>query len=145
MVTQIDLEIIILCKSDRERQISYDIKCGIQKKDAKELICRIETDSQTLKTNYGYQRGWVQGGGAYWELGTGIYTLWHMEWLVNRDSPQYSVIIYMGKESEKEWVCVEVKLNHFIVQQKVSQYCTSTILYNVFSCPQRSNCISASK
>ena len=40
---------------------------------------------------------------------------WYMEWMVNGDllystvnSTQYSVIIYMGKESEKEWIHVYV-------------------------------------
>ena len=37
------------------------------------------------------------------------------DWMVNRDllystgnSTQYAVIAYMGKESEKEWMCVGV-------------------------------------
>ena len=36
---------------DSERQTSYDITymCNLKKKDANELICRIETDLQTLK------------------------------------------------------------------------------------------------
>ena len=34
------------------------------------------------------------------------------------NSTQYSVIIYMGKESEKEWIWVYIKLNHLAVQQK---------------------------
>ena len=45
---------------------------------------------------------------------------------------QYSVMIYMGKESEKEWTCVHVQLNHFVVQQKLSQQCKSTILQKKF-------------
>ena len=31
----------------------------------------------------------------------------------------------MGKESEKEWM--HVKLNHFSVQQRLTQHCKSTI------------------
>ena len=48
-----DLEIIILSKSERERQITYGItymwnlKC-----DTNELIYKTETDSQTQKTNF---------------------------------------------------------------------------------------------
>ena len=38
------------------------------------------------------------------------------------------MIIYVGKESEKEWMCVDVSLNHFAVQQKWLQHCKSTIL-----------------
>ena len=55
--------------------------------------------------------------------------------LDNRDLPyitgnstQYSVMIYMGKESEKEGMCVYVQLNHSVVQQQLSQHCKSTIL-----------------
>ena len=33
----------------------------------------------------------------------------------------------MGRESEKEWMCVPVSLNRFAVPQKLSQHCTSTI------------------
>ena len=33
----------------------------------------------------------------------------------------------MGKESEKEWIYVYVKLNHFAVHLKLAQRCKSTI------------------
>ena len=36
------------------------------------------------------------------------------------------MIIYVGKESEREWICVYVGLSHFVVQQKLSQPCKST-------------------
>ena len=49
-------------------------------------------------------------GGVDWWFGIGIYTLRYMQWLVNGDllystetSTQYSVKIYVGKESEREW------------------------------------------
>ena len=32
------------------------------------------------------------------------------------NSTQFSVISYVGKESEKEWICVHVLLNHFALQ-----------------------------
>ena len=58
------------------------------------------------------ERGW---GGINWELGIHIYTLLWIKQITNRDllystgdSTQYSVIIYMGKESEKEWIYVYV-------------------------------------
>ena len=40
-------------KSDRERQISYDITYmwNLKKNDTNELIYKTETDSHTLKTN----------------------------------------------------------------------------------------------
>ena len=50
-----------------------------------------------------------------WGFGMGICTLWSVECLANRDlpystgdSPQDSVILYVGKESEKEWICIQV-------------------------------------
>ena len=58
------------------------------------------------------QNNLVSGG-----VGTGICTLRNTEWLAKEDllyskenSTQYSVIIYMGKESEREWICVYVWL-----------------------------------
>ena len=46
--TWMDLEIIILAKSDRERQISYDITYMWDLKyDTNELIYKTEIDSQT--------------------------------------------------------------------------------------------------
>ena len=44
------------------------------------------------------------------------------------NSTQYSVITYLGKEFEEEWMCVHVYLNHFVGQQKSIQHCKSTIL-----------------
>ena len=48
--------------------------------------------------------------------------------LVNGNSTQYSVIIYMGKEPEKELMCTHVQSSPFVVQQKLSQHCKPTIL-----------------
>ena len=47
--TWMDLEIIILSQSDRERQISYDIAYmwNLKKNDTNELLYKIEADSQT--------------------------------------------------------------------------------------------------
>ena len=70
-----------------------------------------------------------------WGFGIGICTLRDMEWLANRNLPsstehstQYSLIIYVKKDSERDYICVHVQLNHFFVQQKLSQPCKSTIL-----------------
>ena len=51
--------------------------CGILKKDTNELICRTETDSQTLKNIY--QNGQVEEGRAGLEVGD-----WHMHTEVYR-------------------------------------------------------------
>ena len=48
-------------KSDRERQICH-LYMESKKNDTNELICKRETDSQTYKQTYGYQRGKVGGG-----------------------------------------------------------------------------------
>ena len=51
------------------------------------------------------------------------------DWLSSTgDATQPSVVIYGGKESEGEWTCVHVSLNHFVVQQKGLQTCKSTLL-----------------
>ena len=51
-------------KSDRERQISYAITYmwNLKKNDTNELIYKRETDSQTHKQTYSYQRGKAAGG-----------------------------------------------------------------------------------
>ena len=60
-VTWMDLELIILSKSDKERQISYDIaymwNLKKKKKDTNERIYKTETDSQTSKTNLWLPKG----------------------------------------------------------------------------------------
>ena len=60
-----------------DRQTSYDITLMWNlKKHTNELICRIETDSQTLKTNLwllkrrGSREGWTGGREGVWD--------WHM-------------------------------------------------------------------
>ena len=60
-----------------------------------------------------FERGQVLGGGMGWGFGIGMCTLQYVAWMVNGDllystgnSTQESVIIYVGKESETEWMCV---------------------------------------
>ena len=48
-------------KSDKERQISYHLHVESKKNDRNELIYKIETDSQTWKTNLCLPKG--KGGG----------------------------------------------------------------------------------
>ena len=77
--TWMDLEINTLSevRSDRERQISYDItymwnlkEKMIQMRSSK----KTDTESQTSKTNYSYQRGHV-GGGMNQEFEINLHTL----------------------------------------------------------------------
>ena len=56
-------------------------------------------------------KGETLRGRIDWEAGTGIYTLLYIKSIRNKDLPyrseksiQYSVIVYMEKESEKEWL-----------------------------------------
>ena len=64
-----------------------------------------------------------------------MYTILYTKQITNKDplchtgnSTQYSVITYVGKESEKEGICIYLSLNHFTVHLKLTQYCESTIL-----------------
>ena len=47
-------------------------------------------------------------------------------------SPIFCDNLNMGKESEKDWICVYVKLHHFVVQQKLTQNSKSTRLPSNF-------------
>ena len=49
--TWMDLEIVILSKSERERQLSYITYMWNLKYDTNKPIYKTETDSQTKKTN----------------------------------------------------------------------------------------------
>ena len=57
--------------------------------------------------------GTFEGGGRNQEFGTDIYTLLYIKQIIKKDllystgkSTQYSVITYMGKECEKECICL---------------------------------------
>ena len=56
--------------SQTETNVISSLTCGIFKKDTNELICRTETDSQTLKTNLWLPKG--TGGGDRWIGGLGL-------------------------------------------------------------------------
>ena len=52
-----DLEVTILSEvSQRKTNIMISLVCEILKNDTNELIYKTETDSQTEKTHYSYQR-----------------------------------------------------------------------------------------
>ena len=96
-----DLEIIILNKSDRERQISYDITqlWHLLKKDTNQLICKNRNILTYVENKL--TKGEMEGGGINRKLV--IYTLLY---IINKDllyNPiQDSVMIDMRKESKKE-------------------------------------------
>ena len=109
------------------------LPCGIwkkKKKDTSELIRRTEIDSRTLK-NLRWPKGTGGGVGRMdYRFGTGTCPLRYMEWLANGDLHRelYPIfwVIYVGKEPEREWVGVHVRLTHSAVQQKGSQPRKST-------------------
>ena len=83
------------------------------------LLAEEKQTHRLWKQTHGDQReqvlggGGRRGGGMDWGSGTGTCTLRSMEELANGDllsstgsSMYYSVITYMGKESEREWTCV---------------------------------------
>ena len=59
-----DLEIVILSKSDREKQISYDIAYmwNLKKIIQMNLFTKQKQTYRHRKQTYGYQRGKVGGG-----------------------------------------------------------------------------------
>ena len=64
---------------------------------------------------YDYQRRKVVGAEIDQEFGIKIYTLLYIKKIINKDllystenSTQYSVITYVGKESEKEWIYIYI-------------------------------------
>ena len=79
--------------------------------DKSGLIYKTEADSKTSKKKE-HMVITGEGGGMNLGFGIGMCTILDMEWIVNGDllystrrPTKYSVIIYMGKESEKELVC----------------------------------------
>ena len=77
--------------------------------------------------------------GMYWGFGIGICTWWYMEWLASGDllystgnSSQYSVIIHMGKDYEKEWIPIHVNSVRLLYSRNyhsiVNQLCFIKIL-----------------
>ena len=78
--TWIQLEIIILSKSERERQIPYDITY-MQNLNygTYEPIYKTQTDSQDRIVVAGLRVG--SGWGMDWEFGAGRCKLLHLEWI----------------------------------------------------------------
>ena len=112
VATWMDLEIIILSKSERERQIPYDITYMWNLKyDTNELIYETETDLQIERTDLWLPRGRGGGGGKDWEFGISRCKLLYIEWIKNKvllystgNHIQYPVINRNGKEYEKECI-----------------------------------------
>ena len=80
-------------------------------------LFRKQRDSQNLKINLWLPKGKSGEGGINQEIGIDKYTLLYIKQITNKDlrystgnSTQYSVITYAGKESEIEWIHVQLKL-----------------------------------
>ena len=66
--SRMNLEIIILRLAEKDKYYMISLIYGIYKTNTTELIYKRETDPQTRKTNYGYQRGKGTGKGKDEEL-----------------------------------------------------------------------------
>ena len=82
-----------------------------KKNDTNEFIYKTETDSQASKTDLRLQKGTHEGrdklGVWDYHIHSTIYKIINKDLLYSTgNSTQYSVITYMGKESEKEWTYV---------------------------------------
>ena len=98
-------------KSERERQIPYDITYMWNLKyGTNEPIYKTETDSQTYRMDLwlpGCQGRGVGGRGMDWEFGVCKCKLLRLEW-INNKVLLYSTGNSYGKDSEKEWIYVYV-------------------------------------
>ena len=75
------------------------------------------------------------GGRMDLEFGVSRCKLLHIEWTNSNillystgKYIQYPVINHNKKEYKEEYIYIYVQLNHFAVQQKLTQHCKSTIL-----------------
>ena len=78
--TWMDLEIIILSEviqTEKDKHHMVSLICGIHKNDAKELINKMETKAQILKSNFWLPKGKLWGGRISWKAGVNTYTLRH--------------------------------------------------------------------
>ena len=90
-----------------------------------------ETDSQTSRTDLWWTREGSRG--INWIFAVSRCKLLYKRWKSNkvllwstRNYIQYPVINHNGKEWKKEYIYVY--LNHFAVQQKITQHCKPTVL-----------------
>ena len=91
------------------------------------LFAKQKQSYRCSKQTCGYGVG-VEWRRINWETGIGTYTLLYIKEITNKDllystgnSTRYYVMTYMGKESTKQWIYVQ--LIHSVVDQKVIQHC----------------------
>ena len=111
-------------KSDRGGQILYDIAYmwNLKKGYKWTYLSNRNKSYRCRKQSYGYHQEGNRGLES-------TYTQYYNKDLLysRKNSTQYSVMTYMGIESKKEWIYVQ--LIHFAIQQKVTQHCKSTICH----------------
>ena len=105
-------------KSDREKEISYDILNlqNLKINDIRKRIYQTDKTHRLREGNYGFQgEGW--GNGIVKEFRMDRYTLLFLKWITNKDllssignSAQYYVAAWMGGEFRGEWIHVYVWL-----------------------------------
>ena len=110
-------------KSERERQIPYDITYMWNLKyDINQHIYETKTDSQIQRTDLWLPRdgGWGQRGGKDWEFGISRCKLVYIGW-INKvllysagNYIQYPVTNHDGKEYEKEYIYVWVYMYIYV-------------------------------
>ena len=152
--TWMDLEIVILSEvRQRKTNIIYALYVESKKNCTNELYLQnrsrvTDVENKVMVACVGGGKG---KGGINREIEIDRYTPLYVKQITNKDllystgnSSQYSAMTYMGKESEKEWLYVYVKLIHFVVQQKLTQHCESTAAASLQSCPTRCDPIDGS-
>ena len=118
-----------------ERQILFDIiYMWNKKKNIDKLICRTETDSQTLKTNLRLPKG--TGGGERWTRGLGLayahIGLWN-DWPTGTCCKAQSTLANilwqsMWEKNLKENYVYTCMTESLCCTQKLSQHCIPTIV-----------------
>ena len=96
-------------KPDRERQIPYDIALYVESKKNKIQMNLLTKQKQT--TGIENKLMVIKGEGINQEVGINRYTLLYIKQITNKDLlyrsgnyPQYFIITYKGKESEKQYI-----------------------------------------
>ena len=109
-----DLEIIILNEVSQAEKDKYHMISLVYGRMQMNLFTEQKQTHRQRKQNYGYHGEQVRGM-MDWGFGVGIGTLYFLELLANGElqystgNPTHcSMIICMGKEYEKEWMCVSV-------------------------------------
>ena len=110
-----DIEIIILSKINKAMKgIWYHIQN--LKRDTKDVSAQKKQTHSLWKQTYDYQSGQEEGrdGLGFWD--------WHRDLY-----PMFCDNLNGKRMSQRKDVCT-CKMNHFVLHQKLSQHCKSTVL-----------------